>query len=657
MKVRNILFYLLITLCFGFSALTIMSCDLPIINSDSKISDEINSIPFEETSTSNEEKPHVHGYIEIEFYDATCTEAGHATYMCNCGDVAYSTWQPKGHTEVVDEAIAPTCTETGLTAGKHCSECNEVLVEQEVVAALGHTEVIDEAVEATCITTGLTEGKHCSTCNEVLINQKIIEMKQHNYVDYICKDCDHHFYTDGLVFELSSDGASYEVVSYNLTSNDVFIPTKYNGKPVTSINDNAFAYCSTLENVIIPNSVTSIGRKVFYFCTSLEIITIPDSVLSIGEEAFSYCSSLASVKIGNGVTTIGDTVFENCSSLVSVTIGNNVTSIGRYAFSGCSSLTNITIPDSVISIGWRAFNDCNSLKYNTYDNGLYLGNDNNPYVVLMSVSNTNITTCKINEFTKVLYTEAFYQCASLTTIEIPDSVTSIGGQAFMSCKALKSITIPVSMTSIASEAFTYCYALSDVYYTGTADQWNNITIGVSNNYLTNATIVYNYIAEENYTEGLEFTLNTDGESYSVSGYSGTDTNVIIPVIYKGLSVTSIGDRAFYNCSSLESIIIPESVISIGYQSFYKCSSLITVKIPNNVTSISVQTFAGCSSLTSVVVSNSVTSIGQAAFSWCDSLETVYYTGTKEQWNCIKIDNVFEQLTNATIVYNYVEEEN
>ena len=78
------------------------------------------------------------------------------------------------HTEVVEKAVEPTCTETGLTEGKHCSVCNAVLVEQKVVPAKGHTEVIDKAVEPTCTKTGLTEGKHCSVCNKVLVEQKVV---------------------------------------------------------------------------------------------------------------------------------------------------------------------------------------------------------------------------------------------------------------------------------------------------------------------------------------------------------------------------------------------------------------------------------------------------------------------------------------------------
>ena len=84
------------------------------------------------------------------------------------------------HTEIIDPAVSPTCTVAGLTEGKHCSECNEVLLEQKTVDALGHTEVIDPAIAPTCTTIGLTEGKHCSVCNETLIAQITIDALNHD---------------------------------------------------------------------------------------------------------------------------------------------------------------------------------------------------------------------------------------------------------------------------------------------------------------------------------------------------------------------------------------------------------------------------------------------------------------------------------------------
>ncbi len=134
-----------------------------------------------------------HDYVVVPAVAPTCTETGltEGEKCSRCGDVkvAQEEVPALGHTEVVDEAVAPTCTETGLTEGKHCSVCEEVLVAQEVVEALGHTVVVDEAVAPTCTETGLTEGSHCSVCEEVLVAQEVVEALGHNYEDGVCTNC------------------------------------------------------------------------------------------------------------------------------------------------------------------------------------------------------------------------------------------------------------------------------------------------------------------------------------------------------------------------------------------------------------------------------------------------------------------------------------
>ena len=124
----------------------------------------------------------------------------------------------------------------------------------------------------------------------------------------------------------------------------------------------------------------------------------------------------------------------------------------------------------------------------------------------------------------------------------------------------------------------------------------------------------------------------------------------INTIIANSGMTHIGNSAFYYCSSLTAVTIPDSVISIGEQAFIGCSSLGSVDIPGSVTSIGNYAFDYCSSLTAITIPNSVTSIGNSAFANCTSLSDVYYSGTQEQWDAISFGFDNDDLLNATIHY-------
>ena len=170
-------------------------------------------------------------------------------------------------------------------------------------------------------------------------------------------------------------------------------------------------------------SLTSIAYNGFKRCVNLTSIVIPDSVTNIGSSAFSTCSNLKNVNIPEGVTKISSYTFDRCTSLTEITIPEGVKEIGDGAFSDCT-FTSIVIPNGVTKIG----------------------------------------------------TTVFYACKNLTSIVLPEGLTYLGQQAFYSCSNLTSVVIPASLGDLNRMfVFGYCTNLTSITYTGTVEQWNNLS--------------------------------------------------------------------------------------------------------------------------------------------------------------------------------------
>ena len=362
------------------------------------------------------------------------------------------------------------------------------------------------------------------------------------------------------------------------------------------ICDNAFSWCRSLSDIVIPDSVSSIGNGAFNSCSSLSNIVIPDSVTSIGDCAFDWCRSLSKVVIPDSVTSIGNGAFSSCYFLSDIVIPSSVTSIGDNAFEWCYSLSDIVIPSSVTSIGDTVFNNCSSLKYISIPKSVICLNGNpiadwngkleclSPNFIyeddvlfnknkskIISFRNQNIESYVIPSCVTSIGDSAFSGCRSLTKIVIPSSVTSIGNSAFSGCRSLSKIVIPSSVTSIGNSAFGDCSSLLDI------------------------------VIPDSVT--------------SIGDWVFMDCSSLLKIVIPS-SVISIGDGAFSGCDSLSSIVIPSSVTSIGDSAFTGCSSLSKIVIPSSVISIGDRAFLGCYSLSDIVIPSSVTSIGDNAFTDC-----------------------------------------
>ncbi|MCH5203221.1 MAG: leucine-rich repeat domain-containing protein [Oscillospiraceae bacterium] len=251
--------------------------------------------------------------------------------------------------------------------------------------------------------------------------------------------------------------------------NTPWLESKREENPLVIINNVLYDGTTCIGDVVIPNCVTLIGESAFSGCESLTSVTIPDSVTEIGDYAFGFCTYLTNVTISDGVNLISVCAFRSCENLKSITIPDSVTKIDNYAFEGCTSLAEIIIPNSITTINVGTFSDCTSLKSvsfpdsliaihrNAFDNTLWLESEQekNPLVTAG----------------KVLYDGT--NCTG--DVIVPDDIVSISGAAFMNSTGIERITIPDSVIYLASMFGSEAIEnLSDVYYTGTEEQWNEI---------------------------------------------------------------------------------------------------------------------------------------------------------------------------------------
>ena len=500
----------------------------------------------------------------------------------------------------------PNCTSLGVKM-RRCEICGDT--EYDFSKATRH--VWDDGFvlsEPTCTEDG--QAVHiCEECG--VMKLQTLEAKGHRYENCVCTVCGEIDVENMFVFTPTEKGTYAVALADDLkpTIKSVVIPSEYAGKPVTEIASSAFANCSNLAVIDIPDTVEKIGESAF-FASGIESVVIPDSVTEIGSYAFANCENLTEVSLGDRVKIIGNSAFRD-TALTHVVFPESVREIRSNAFSGCTALKYITFADhspALKKIESFAFTDCaieevwlpldaTEVAENAFDDGVtihIMQGDENLFFSRFTLENGSPAyqvKARKKDITEAIIPavynglpvariadNGFVWCEKLVSVTIPDSITEIGNNAFAVCQSLKSIIIPKSVTKIGNYIFVSCTSLEAL----SVEEGNPVYHSDGNCIIETATKTLVY---------------------------GCKTSVIPD----DGSVTKIGDKAFINCTTLVSVTIPAPVTEIGDNAFAKCENLAEVTLSEGLKTIGRNAFGGCTTLKEIEIPASAEEIAENAF--------------------------------------------
>ena len=432
---------------------------------------------------------------------------------------------------------------------------------------------------------------------------------------------------------------------------------------VTSVGDAAFAFCSSLTEFEIPKGITVLPRDTFASCAGLNSILIPENITEIGYMAFAHCTGLQSVVVPESVVQLGSGVFEGCTGLINADIRSPVTVIPTFFFEDCTALKTVTLPETLKTIKQYAFNKCTALaeihflgSYGRWQS-VSVEKYNDPVAAAEKHfyeltggtcgENTSWTlTAKglLTVFGQGQVTEAPWRSYNsripITQVVIESGVTSLPGGAFARLDSLEKVTIAETVIEFerADGPFGWCPKLTSV---GPMGSGCDLEYGWTSRIPNDA-----FYHMENLTK------------------------VVWPESSNGGGITAIGERAFFYCTALEEITIPDTVESIGTQAFAYCESLKSLTLPPKVTKIisivsdctsleemvilggvdviNSGDFRGCTSLKAITLPRSLYYVASQSFRDCTALTDVYYMGSQQEWDRIRIEAGNEPLLQATL---------
>lgn len=351
-----------------------------------------------------------------------------------------------------------------------------------------------------------------------------------------------------------------------------------------------------VSSMILPEGIKEIGQDAFTCSSSFEY-NVENNIKYVGSKNNPYMYlvgaesiALLEAKINSSCKFINENAFENCVLVTEVKIPNGVLSIGASAFSGCSDLSKVVIPDSVKYIGERIFDNCNKLEFTVDKNLKYLGNNENPYIYLAGMVESDVDNVTINSNCKFIGDRAFEYCRS-ESIVIPEGVLGLG-EAVIIESSVETIVLPKTLKFI-STLKDYRYdvdQLKEVAYNGTTNEWMRISNNGFNFYGAN------FYSEGNLVEKIKIS-NVD--SFMLSMFNGCGS--IINVEISNVKFFIFG--AFSNCDNLKSVKIGAGVKELGNRVFNNCKNLTDIEIGVDVEIIGAEAFSLCPNICKVFFKN------------------------------------------------------